>query len=333
MLHVEYSKPAEALLKPLELSPERTLISQFYKPEPLRYYHPTLTQKNLNLNEFKKSFANLVSILATPLNKETYADLTDYVVTRIEFTTCPYEERVEELTALIRKWSLKFFDSKGITASASPFQCQHSSFISPPLTLLKKVTGIVCSDYAFLQLGEERSYLNPLSELGACACHLSILKEWGYIAVDKALPGDLVVYLENQHAEHYGILNHNGKVISKWGSGEVFEHPLNLLLEEYGTHVLFYRKPVYQEILEELFAKSESGIQIESVQKHAQELIKSKLATCHQTSYAFYFFRAWSDKLFPDKSSSLTVQEPLTTEEWLALAASSAREIPFKIII
>lgn len=333
MLHVGHLKPAEALPKPLEQSSERALISQFYQPEPLRHYHYTLTEENLDLDEFKKSFSTLASNLVTPLTKETYADLTDYVVTHIKFTTCTYEERVEELTALIRKWSLDFFESKGITASASPFQCQHSSFISPPLTLLKKVTGIVCSDYAFLQLGEERSYLNPLSELGACACHLSILKEWGYIAVAEAQPGDLVVYLENQNVEHYGILNHNGKVVSKWGSGEVYEHPLNLLLEIYGTHVSFYRKPIYQEILEKLIAKSESGIQIEELQQCAQELIKSKLAKCHNTSFAFDFFTAWSDKILPDKSSSQTVQERLIAEEWLALAASYAKEIPFKIII
>lgn len=315
----------EFSLIPLVQSADRALISQFINPKPLQYQYFSLYQKTLHSEKFNENFLNVVSSLQDPSTEEVYENLANYVITQIEFSKDDYDGRLAELASLIRTWTVDFFKSKGITLS--PFHCQASSFASPPLKLLKKVTGIVCSDYAFLQLGEERAQQTFFSEFSPEDSSLPILKVWGYKVVDKPRPGDLVVYFDKQKEVHYGIWNQNLKVVSKWGSGEVYEHPLELLLEDYGTHVLFLRKPIFQDILEELQTWSESGMQAEELKQFAQELIKNKLEKCHNRSFAFNFFTEWSEKILGCETDSFTL------EECLVHFTDLAEEIPFQISI
>jgi len=311
---------------PLEESPDRALVSDFLKPRIVSFRYNSFYRKELNMGEFTKDLTHLVSILEDSSNKEVYSQLKAYVFKHAEFKTAEHDSRLQELAEVVKKWSLKFYKTKGIDSPLSPFSCQYTSFISPPVNLLKKLSGIVCSDYAFLQLGEERSYQTFLSEFSSDVCSLETINEWGYSVVEEPQPGDLVIYHDGSKDVHYGIWNQNGKVVSKWGmGGEVYEHPLNLVLKDYGTHVSFHRKPVYQETLQALKKHSETDITIEEFKLYAQELIRNKLDKCYNASYAFKFFTEWSEQLISIDSQ--------TVEKFLEQAKNFAEEAKFEIVI
>lgn len=73
----------------------------------------------------------------------------------------------------------------------------------------------------------------------------SFLKKKGYIEVDNPQDNDIVIYTEKtastEEIKHYGIYM-NGKVISKFGRGNIYEHPLELVPEPYGNKATFMRK-------------------------------------------------------------------------------------------
>jgi len=80
----------------------------------------------------------------------------------------------------------------------------------------------------------------------------NFLKEKGYIKVDEPQDYDVVVYRRTEskdpfgffkrtEAKHFGIYE-DGKVISKFGSGSIYIHDLDMVEPDYGDEVLFFRK-------------------------------------------------------------------------------------------
>jgi hypothetical protein len=61
--------------------------------------------------------------------------------------------------------------------------------------------------------------------------------------VEKPNNGDLVAYFLDGELRHIGIYVGKGRVISKWGAGPVFEHPLYMVPESYGNCIRYFKKP------------------------------------------------------------------------------------------
>lgn len=72
----------------------------------------------------------------------------------------------------------------------------------------------------------------------------------GYYEVENPLEEDLAIYFEGVtegnlfigELEHVGRFYSNGKVISKWGCGDVYLHSPELVPWEYGETLKFFRK-------------------------------------------------------------------------------------------
>jgi hypothetical protein len=78
----------------------------------------------------------------------------------------------------------------------------------------------------------------------------------------EAREDDLVVYFNDEgRFKHAGLCLRNNRVMSKWGTGHLFDHELFEVPESYGTHVRFFKKLPYKLAFEHFrrFAK-ENGI-------------------------------------------------------------------------
>jgi len=79
-----------------------------------------------------------------------------------------------------------------------------------------------------------------------------------------AVAGDLVFYSNNGQLKHVAILAENERVVSKWGTGYLFEHGLFEVPSSYGTDLRFFKSIAYHEAYEHFtrFAE-EKGIRFE----------------------------------------------------------------------
>jgi hypothetical protein len=85
--------------------------------------------------------------------------------------------------------------------------------------------------------------------LNHCLCEIS---------EQAAKPGDLVFYFESDRVVHAGKVAQPGRVISKWGIGQLLEHPTLAVPEQYGDSVKYFSPIDKEEILDVFveFAKS-----------------------------------------------------------------------------
>lgn len=61
-----------------------------------------------------------------------------------------------------------------------------------------------------------------------------------------AREGDLVFYFgDDEQFKHAGLSRTNGRLMSKWGIGHLYEHGVFEVPESYGTKVRFFRKLSY----------------------------------------------------------------------------------------
>jgi hypothetical protein len=82
-----------------------------------------------------------------------------------------------------------------------------------------------------------------------------------------AREGDLVLYFnEEGRFKHAGLNLGNNRVLSKWGSGHLFEHGLLEVPESYGTKVRFFKRLAYSEAYDHFrrFAR-ESGMLLDEL--------------------------------------------------------------------
>lgn len=78
----------------------------------------------------------------------------------------------------------------------------------------------------------------------------------------EAREGDLVFYFNGEgRFKHAGVRTGSGRVVSKWGTGHLYEHDTFEVPESYGETVRYFRKPSYEDALEHFvsFAK-ENGM-------------------------------------------------------------------------
>jgi hypothetical protein len=219
-------------------------------------------------------------------------------------------DRDYKFDTIMTKWRREYFKTLGIVTIKEDFPCYPSHFLGAAPKIASKGL-ILCMDYAFLQLGEEK-FSSLLGDLCSTDC-VKILEDWGYLPVNYPQPGDLVVYgnmINDQfEAKHYGILTEEEeKVLSKWGDLEVFEHPLPMGFDFYGDFVVFFRKPIYQEVLQNLVKELDNSKKryeysttfIEQFKVRFTEILKEKLNACHTQSLAYHFFVDWLEA-FPAK--------------------------------
>lgn len=68
------------------------------------------------------------------------------------------------------------------------------------------------------------------------------------ITQNEAREGDIVVYFnEPGRFKHAGRILENGRVVSKWGIGNLYEHEVSEVPESYGNIVRFFRGLFYEE--------------------------------------------------------------------------------------
>jgi hypothetical protein len=80
---------------------------------------------------------------------------------------------------------------------------------------------------------------------------IPFLRQRGYDLTPEPKPGDIVAYgnlsLEDMERreegfEHYGVLQPDGKIVSKFSIGPIVKHTIDLVPESYGNRVNFLRK-------------------------------------------------------------------------------------------
>lgn len=65
-----------------------------------------------------------------------------------------------------------------------------------------------------------------------------------------AQKGDLVFYFSHGQFKHAGIIFNDNRVISKWGTGHLFEHGLFEIPDSYGTEARFFKSLSYEAAIE-----------------------------------------------------------------------------------
>lgn len=85
------------------------------------------------------------------------------------------------------------------------------------------------------------------------------------VSQSDAREGDIVFYFNDESRfKHAGLIVVNGRVVSKWGIGHLYEHELFEVPESYGTTVRFFKGLSYEEAFDRFlqFAE-ESGFRFE----------------------------------------------------------------------
>ncbi|VFQ45923.1 hypothetical protein [Desulfoluna butyratoxydans] len=84
------------------------------------------------------------------------------------------------------------------------------------------------------------------------------------IAVPHGNAGDLVLYFSNEQFEHIGIVGDRARIISKWGTGHLYEHEALEVPSRYGDVLRFYSALSYADAYNYFveFAE-ENGMQFE----------------------------------------------------------------------
>jgi hypothetical protein len=84
------------------------------------------------------------------------------------------------------------------------------------------------------------------------------------VSQEEARDGDLVFYFDDSGFKNVGLRRENGRVISKWGQGHLYDHELFEVPVVYGTQVKFYRHVEFEDAYDLLvrFAE-ENGMRFE----------------------------------------------------------------------
>jgi hypothetical protein len=107
-----------------------------------------------------------------------------------------------------------------------------------------------CAMYAF-DFAEKREYVQ-IAECGRFAgrdflhwlLNMGLLEE---VSEKDACQGDLVIYFsEAGRFEHIGAKPETDRVVSKWGTGHLYEHGLFEVPESYGTTVRFFKRLTFE---------------------------------------------------------------------------------------
>lgn len=135
----------------------------------------------------------------------------------------------------------------------------HTVNLKEPSEKLEK--EFTCFEYA-LGLNNSQEYIRKrkmLKEAGfGCVCD-SYFVQWlvtkDYIKKDyiKKDSKEIVLYYKSgisgpQMLKHAGIVGKSQIIISKWGQGNVYEHDLFHIPEEYGNSPYYFKKPEKNEI-------------------------------------------------------------------------------------
>ena len=77
----------------------------------------------------------------------------------------------------------------------------------------------------------------------------------------------LVFYFNNENLKHVGLSQSGGKVISKWGTGHLYEHKIFEVPESYGLGIRVFKKLLYSDALSHFMNFAEAnGIIFEPVE-------------------------------------------------------------------
>ena len=311
----------------LDATPQKDWIDRFYKPPILSF-----SLNSMDGNKLLQEIDNIYLAFSQEENgideglKSALKDRLSGVIYRSE------TERDSQIERIAKEWCQTFYAEQGIKTFA---ENQFKQSLLDELTNLE-LSSLVCSDFAFLHLGEDRAYKTSFRDLSSERNPLEILHAWGYQLVNSPQPGDLVVYgemmSENFNAKHYGIWTSNERVLSKWGfKGNVYEHPLDLTLKMYGSSVLFLRKELYHEIFEKIpEIKAQKDQTLENLIQDFEGVLKRKLKACHPNTWAYHFYSQWLESLgsILDKID-LSVDLDSKKNQWIELARERAKNIPF----
>lgn len=113
-----------------------------------------------------------------------------------------------------------------------------------------QISDFMCYEYAFglFDFGEYREALEnqrrwKINIIGANDKFVIFLitdNSIEEIQIENVKYGDLIIYFENSHPTHAGIIINN-RVKSKWGNGLIFEHEINEVPALFGNNVRFFK--------------------------------------------------------------------------------------------
>lgn len=105
-----------------------------------------------------------------------------------------------------------------------------------------------CDTYVFGRVKQEPWYRSgdaSRDSIDLWVDSLAYLEMRGYLPVEgEPLPGDVVVYFagSQDNAQHFGIFEGNGIVVSKFAMGPLVRHPLELVPITFGDRYIYLRK-------------------------------------------------------------------------------------------
>jgi hypothetical protein len=114
-----------------------------------------------------------------------------------------------------------------------------------------------CVMHAFGLIGWlEEPYSPAFGRFYAATSFVRFLREGGHLRLREGHPlaEDLVVYLRAGEVKHVGRLIALGRVTSKWGSGNLYEHDLWEVPASFGDEMAFFVSPPQGEIDEQFKA-------------------------------------------------------------------------------
>lgn len=100
----------------------------------------------------------------------------------------------------------------------------------------RAILGIEVKGLELVQRAQDRPHFeNSYSFIFPNATADDVYKKFdSFNAVSRPRKGNIIFYMKNGQITHVGKLVNEKTVISKWGRGHVYEHPIGLVPESYG---------------------------------------------------------------------------------------------------
>lgn len=215
-----------------------------------KYPSGTMMPKGSTVEYIKEAFKAIKDAIrvdvATPLTSEEQTR-TFEVLDRLIVSACEtLPEEIEANSIIKTTW-------KVVAEWQSTLILDNAQYTKQPAFKRDGPKGdSYCFDYAFQTLNEpgakpllirsleSESILEKLS-----TDTFTFLSGWGYEPTTTPLPGDLVVYFNSKaplKADHYAVYIGNDQVRSKFGTSDVYEHPINGAPSLYGNFYAVFKK-------------------------------------------------------------------------------------------
>lgn len=215
-----------------------------------------------------------------------------------------------QLTEISKRLESVAFQLLGIAYLQEDFFLQRCDFQTVNRDILDPHRDLTnCRDFAFYHLHLREAFKHIYHRVSwpdeeSNQPQLDYLTDWGLRFVHNPQPGDLVVYgkIEGNDYEntHFGIINEQGRVTSKWGTYPIYDHPLEEVLYVYGDLIFILRKKYRFECQRKLISKVKRLSR--ALKSHSDCIIKPHHSL---EKIKKYFIKYFEKELIRDSDTSL----------------------------